>query len=161
MKSIASTFLIVACLVAACSQAPFATEKVVIFSVSAGFRGPILFRIDPANDALPQVRESEVVYSVPPSGIVSVRSMDLSNGARWDHYMARYPDGALVKSYGYGDKIEPSQDYLFTLGSHHYQGKSLELFMVATVDERLKFQSKPLLDLNECFKEWALIPNAK
>ena len=124
-----------------CARTPFASEKIVIFSAPTGFRGPIVFSVEPSHAALPIVQRSEITYSVPVGGMVEVKSMDLSNGALWENYMVRYPDGSSVKSYGFNDPIESETSYLFHLGAHNFQGVTLELFLVSTVEERLKFQS--------------------
>lgn len=157
----ASVFLITAHLIAGCAHVPLTSEKMVIISVPAGFRGPILFKVNPANEALPQVQGREYTYFVSSSGIVPVHSMELSNGAQWKNYSVRYPDGISIRSYGYGDKLEPNQTYLFHLGRNHYQGKSLELFMVGTIDERLKLQSRLHMDFQESFAIWAEMSKAR
>ena len=141
-----------------CEHVPFTPEKIVVFSVSAGFRGPIVFRVEPEFEGVPQVQGHEFTYTVPASGIVEVHSMDLSNGALWKNYSVRYPDGSLVRAHGYGDPIKTGTAYLFHLGGHHYQGKSQELFIVSTSDERMEFQSlqgKRGAKVEDSFALWA------
>jgi len=147
-----------------CEHVPFTPEKVVVFSVPVDFRGPIVFSVDSAHDGLPQVHGHEFTYLIPATGIVSIHSMDLSNGALWKNYSVRYPDGSSVRSYGYGDPFEAGTSYLFHLGGHHYGGKSQELFLVSTLDERQEFQAQQArrgARIEDSFALWSELHHAK
>ncbi|HND62196.1 MAG TPA: hypothetical protein PLB90_12015 [Opitutaceae bacterium] len=161
MKTISLILVtLVVLLQSGCEHVPLTPEKIVVFSVPQGFRGPIVFRIDPASEGLPIIRGHEFTYTVPPSGIVAVHSMDASNGALWKNYSVRYPDGSAVRSYGYGDAIEESRDYLFVLGEQSFGGKTRVLFLVSTVGERQKLQARPTRDIEEASDIWKKLPEA-
>lgn len=150
----------IALLAGACAQIPPTTEKSVILEVPQNFRGPIMFSLDANRGEAPRVVGGDLVYRIPESGKLEIRGVgpdDINRGARWDHCFIRYPNEKIVRSYGNGDRIEESRDYLFAIGRHSFRGVNRVLFLVCTPTQRLEVQARPYGDIEEVFYIWKQI----
>ena len=154
MKQPFNIIIVLLGLLCACGNAGSVREKHVIFLAPEGFRGPFTVSIDTDSDVLPIVRGQEIVYSIPPSRIITVGSMNLSNGALWENYSVRYPGGGIVKTTGPDATVSESETYLWQDGSYKHKKTNLVDFFVGSLAERSRLRELSEFDRARSIPIW-------
>lgn len=137
-----------------CSSLNAPWEKQVVFLAAEGFRGPFIIRIDSTSDVLPAIRGREVIYTIPRSRVLTVKTLEVSNGSLWGNYRVQYPSGQTVSPASIDRGMDEARAYLWPDGSQKSSDENIVTFFVGRFGEHSKLRDLSNFNMLKGIEIW-------
>jgi hypothetical protein len=137
-----------------CSSLSAPWERQVVFLAAEGFRGPFVIRIDSTSDVLPVIRGREVIYTIPHSRVLTVKTLERSNGSLWGNYRVQYPSGRTVSPASIDRGMDEALTYLWPDGSQKSSSENIVTFFVGRLAEHSKLRDLSNFDMVKGIEIW-------